>query len=420
MAEKQETNWTTIVVVILVVLLAYILWDAYVHEDPLTKVAQGVDRAIDRTSEVVTDTADAVIDVTSDVVDGAITGAGRVLVGAVNAVGDTLIFTGEAIRIDRNGQPLLVDHNGNETKISPEEADTLMAETEARQQEQVRAATEAGVLPSPMEGEMNQNVDNIMASEEDVDSEVMNVAESPDEVPALPGTAPSASVPNGAPAEPTLDEDGNVVENFYYYYDSPRYCTECGDRGRADCNNCSNCGYCITPDGHGECVTGDANGPYFREDCIAYEHSDNGYRVYRHSPYRYLVGLPYWRRDAYYYDLRGYPRTRYVRRSGRHYGKRRSRSASRSARRSAQRTRDVVVPSGSRSRSSSRSRTSSPRTTFRGNRSFSSGSGSRGSGSRGAFRVGRGGGGRGTSMSGRVGSRGGSGGMRGGSGGGRR
>lgn len=199
-----------------------------------------------------------------------------------------------------------------------------------------------------------------------------------------------------------------MVENFYYYYDYPRYCTHCGGKGRFSCNNCENCGYCITPDGYGECVSGDANGPYFREDCIAYEHSANGYRIYKHSPYRYLVGLPYWRRDAYYHDLRGYPRTRYVRRRGDQYRRRRAKSAARRARARA-RSRDVVVPAGrprSRSRSRSRRRVHSPT----------------------AFRVGRVSGPRGTVVGGRsarVGSRGGAGrmggsGSRGGRGGGRR
>jgi hypothetical protein len=197
MAEKQGTNWTTIIVVVLLVLLAYILWDAYVSEDPLTQVAKGFDSTLDRTSEVVTDSADVVVGATADVIGGVVTGAGRVvggvftgagrvLVGAVNAVGDTLIFTGEAIRIDRNGNAKLVDQNGNETPISNEEARNLMVETEARAQEQVRAATEAGVLPSPMEGEMNQDVSDVMAAEEEVDSEVMDVADGPTEVPSPP------------------------------------------------------------------------------------------------------------------------------------------------------------------------------------------------------------------------------------------
>jgi hypothetical protein len=115
-------------------------------------------------------------------VGGALTGAGRVLVGAVNAVGDTLIYTGEVIRIDRNGNAALVDQNGKEEEISPDKARDLMVETEARAQEQVNAATEAGVIPSPMEGEMNQDVSNVAAAEENVDSEVMSVDESPDKV----------------------------------------------------------------------------------------------------------------------------------------------------------------------------------------------------------------------------------------------
>lgn len=106
-------------------------------------------------------------------------------------------------------------------------------------------------------------------------------------------------IDNGA-VVPNATSDDIDVENFTIY-SYPKYCTNCGSNNRRNCNNCTNCGYCITPNGRGECVPGDSNGPYFREDCIGYEHT---------SP-RYNIGrvYPYWRRDGYYYDPRGYPRT---------------------------------------------------------------------------------------------------------------
>jgi hypothetical protein len=205
MSEKQETNWTSIIVMVLLVLFAYIIWDAYVHEDSLSKVARGFDSALDRTTDVVIDTTDVIFDTTADVVGevvtgtgrviddvatgtgrvvgGVLTGAGRVLVGAVNAVGDVLIYTGEAIRFDRNGTAVIIDKNGNKTPISKEKARGLMAETESRAQERVRVATEAGDIKSPMEGQMNQDVSNVMASEEGADSQVMDVTNDNNELP---------------------------------------------------------------------------------------------------------------------------------------------------------------------------------------------------------------------------------------------
>lgn len=90
----------------------------------------------------------------------------------------------------------------------------------------------------------------------------------------------------------TKDEESFIV------YSYPKYCSACGQLDRYRCNNCVNCGYCYTPNGNGECVPGDGNGPYFREDCVAYEHSGNisgtgrpGYRVRRVYPNQY-----YWDR----------------------------------------------------------------------------------------------------------------------------
>jgi hypothetical protein len=94
----------------------------------------------------------------------------------------------------------------------------------------------------------------------------------------------------------------NKKENFNSlgtYY--KRYCPGCSYLTRRDCSSCSNCGYCITAGGHGECVPGDQNGPYFKKDCLYYEYT-NPYYVY---PYYYT--MPYysnyynrWKRNNYH------------------------------------------------------------------------------------------------------------------------
>jgi hypothetical protein len=74
-------------------------------------------------------------------------------------------------------------------------------------------------------------------------------------------------------------------------------CDNCGDLDRGACGECSNCGYCYTADGYAECVPGDVNGPFDRQDCIDYEYTtpvtiDDYYYLY--PPERFP--------DLYYYD----------------------------------------------------------------------------------------------------------------------
>jgi len=96
-----------------------------------------------------------------------------------------------------------------------------------------------------------------------------------------------------------------VKEGFYTlggYY--KRYCPSCGDRSRHGCSKCTNCGYCITASGNGECAPGDSSGPYFRSDCMYWEYgSDSFYYPYRNYypltrtktlyPYRRRGRVPY-------------------------------------------------------------------------------------------------------------------------------
>lgn len=72
-------------------------------------------------------------------------------------------------------------------------------------------------------------------------------------------------------------------EHFGIY---KQYCNGCGYKNRRGCMNCTNCGYCITNEGRGECVPGDSNGPYFRYDCAQWEYGDPYYYYY---PFRYMT-----------------------------------------------------------------------------------------------------------------------------------
>jgi len=78
---------------------------------------------------------------------------------------------------------------------------------------------------------------------------------------------------------------GAEKEGFYTYYGYyKRYCPSCGWRSRYSCAKCTNCGYCITPSGYGECVPGDSSGPYFRSDCTYWEYGD----PYYYYPYSHI------------------------------------------------------------------------------------------------------------------------------------
>ena len=64
-------------------------------------------------------------------------------------------------------------------------------------------------------------------------------------------------------------------ETYYGYY--KQHCPTCGWRSRNTCSKCTNCGYCISESGYGECVPGDEKGPYFRSDCKYWEFGDPYY-----------------------------------------------------------------------------------------------------------------------------------------------
>ena len=66
-----------------------------------------------------------------------------------------------------------------------------------------------------------------------------------------------------------------AFDNTKGYY--KKYCSSCKWKSKSSCDSCTNCGYCVTADGYGECVAGDSSGPYFREDCAYYSYGDHWY-----------------------------------------------------------------------------------------------------------------------------------------------
>jgi hypothetical protein len=95
--------------------------------------------------------------------------------------------------------------------------------------------------------------------------------------------------------------NGSQEEGFTTYYDyygyNKRYCPSCGWRSRYSCSNCTNCGYCITASGFGECVPGDSSGPYFRDDCFLWQYGDPYY--YNTSSVYPVVKTGVYRRQKY-------------------------------------------------------------------------------------------------------------------------
>lgn len=71
---------------------------------------------------------------------------------------------------------------------------------------------------------------------------------------------------------PSLDPKKEGFYSYSGYY--KKYCPSCGWRSRYSCDKCTNCGYCITASGYGECVPGDSSGPYFRSDCKFWSYND--------------------------------------------------------------------------------------------------------------------------------------------------
>ena|SRR5437868_1371759 len=65
-----------------------------------------------------------------------------------------------------------------------------------------------------------------------------------------------------------------MKEGFQEGFYIRNYCPSCAYLGRERCNNCTNCGYCIS-NGFGECVPGNSNGPFYRTDCDFYSYGNS-------------------------------------------------------------------------------------------------------------------------------------------------
>lgn len=64
----------------------------------------------------------------------------------------------------------------------------------------------------------------------------------------------------------------NDIEGFTGGPNGLQYCEDCNRRGKKGlgaCLSCTNCGWCVDPNGYGSCVLGDYTGPYFA-DCAQF------------------------------------------------------------------------------------------------------------------------------------------------------
>lgn len=71
------------------------------------------------------------------------------------------------------------------------------------------------------------------------------------------------------------------------YSNNLSYCQNCGYLGKYKCGTCTNCGYCVSPSGIGECVPGDTSGPYFRQDCVGWNYGINSVPYTQPIPWYY-------------------------------------------------------------------------------------------------------------------------------------
>ena len=109
---------------------------------------------------------------------------------------------------------------------------------------------------------------------------------------------------------PTLFGNNKIIEGFHFWnrrhkpiYPIRRYCTSCGYNSRQSCSSCINCGFCINSDGKGECISGDSDGPTFREDCLFWEYNVRQYPKYGFYPYnRKWINYKYRGYDPYWYS----------------------------------------------------------------------------------------------------------------------
>jgi hypothetical protein len=121
----------------------------------------------------------------------------------------------------------------------------------------------------------------------------------------------------------------NNKESFYLFPTKRpyRYCKDCGYKNRSSCSDCTNCGYCISSSGYGECTPGDQNGPYFRKDCMTWKYREPRYGAVHDYAYwypGYAAGYPQKRKYGKRwgpYRRKGSPYGRWGRPSRSRYGR---------------------------------------------------------------------------------------------------
>jgi hypothetical protein len=77
-----------------------------------------------------------------------------------------------------------------------------------------------------------------------------------------------------------------IEEGFFSEQFSEGGCRDCnrtGKKGMNQCLSCTNCGWCIDPNGYGSCVLGNSDGPLFAE-CAQYMYN-GGIPVATGNPY---------------------------------------------------------------------------------------------------------------------------------------
>ena len=109
------------------------------------------------------------------------------------------------------------------------------------------------------------------------------------------------------------------TEPYVSLYRNVKYCNNCNEMGKNDCSECIDCGYCYDENGAGECVPGDINGPYFREDCYNYEYRNP---MYYDNGLTYTYLHDHWNSNRHNSRYCGrHPCRHRGRHRGRHWGK---------------------------------------------------------------------------------------------------
>lgn len=94
------------------------------------------------------------------------------------------------------------------------------------------------------------------------------------------------------------NEEFNILKHNKRRRQLPKWCPNCGEKDRVQCDECISCGYCITEKGSSGCVPGDLRGPFFREDCSEWKYDK---RHFVNILYPDLLFDPYYNKKYYNY-----------------------------------------------------------------------------------------------------------------------